>query len=566
MKRRKMAMLLSVIFLVASAAGCTVNNDATDITSIQAEESVISIVETASQADSSFVVDETGVTKISMNGSSVIVDGIGAKADGSILRITAGGVYSVSGTLDDGQIIIAAPPSASVELRLNGVNISSTQNAAIYCSEADNLLLVLVDGTGNTLTDSQNYTFADTVAGEPDAALFCKVDLEIGGSGTLVVNGNFNNGIGTKDDLMITGGTFLITAVDHGIRGRDSVTIRDGNFTIKSGSDGIQSNNDEDASKGWILLEGGSYDITAANDGVQAQTDLTVSGGEYKIIAGGGYENKSISTEESYKGLKAYNSLEISGGDFQISSADDAIHSNNNIIITDGAYSLQTGDDAIHGDRDVTISGGNIDITDCYEGIEGSRVVITDGVINIHATDDPLNGAGEAPILIDIQGGSITIDSLTDDGADSNADMRMSGGTLISQIAATGRMTAPIGLHGSLTTSGGTLLGIGNASMGQLASSNSPQACFGLFFAERQSAGTTITIYDAAGTELINCKALYEFQFVMLSSPELTVGETYTVTTDKGKRIEVKMDQASTIATESGNVSASRNNNWWQYN
>ena len=39
--------------------------------------------------------------------------------------------------------------------------------------------------------------------------------------GGLTVSGNFNDGIASKDGLIIAGGVIQVTAVDDGIRGKD---------------------------------------------------------------------------------------------------------------------------------------------------------------------------------------------------------------------------------------------------------------------------------------------------------------------------------------------------------
>ena len=42
------------------------------------------------------------------------------------------------------------------------------------------------------------------------------------------------------------------------------------------------------------------------------------------------------------------NELNITGGNFKINTADDAIHSDGDITITGGEFEISTGDDAIH--------------------------------------------------------------------------------------------------------------------------------------------------------------------------------------------------------------------------
>lgn len=48
-----------------------------------------------------------------------------------------------------------------------------------------------------------------------------------------------------------------------------------------------------------------------------------------------------------------------------------------------------------------------------------------------------------------------------------------------------------------------------------------------------QSAGTAVTLADQEGNTLITCTPEESFQVVILSSPDLVSGETYTVTVGK---------------------------------
>ena len=73
--------------------------------------------------------------KITLNKTTATVSGSGAKADGSTITITEEGVYIVSGTLEDGQIIVDASDSDKVQIVLDGVHINCETNAAIYVAK-----------------------------------------------------------------------------------------------------------------------------------------------------------------------------------------------------------------------------------------------------------------------------------------------------------------------------------------------------------------------------------------------------------------------------------------------
>lgn len=129
----------------------------------------------------------------------------------------------MSGALSDGQIVIEAAKTDKVHLVLNGVDITSKTSAPIHASQCDKLIITLADGTENSLTDAgSSFQYVDPVEKEPNAALFCKDDLTINGTGALTVNAGFKNGIVSKDDLLIVSGDITVTAANHGLRGNDS--------------------------------------------------------------------------------------------------------------------------------------------------------------------------------------------------------------------------------------------------------------------------------------------------------------------------------------------------------
>ena len=230
---------------------------------------------------------EEAATVVSLDGSAFSISGPGAAAAGKVLTISKDGIYVLQGTLTDGQVVVEAGKEATVKLVLDGADLSCQDGAPLYIKEAGRVILTLADGTVNALTDAETYTYA---AGEdePNAALFSKEDLTINGTGSLTVTGRYNNGIASKDDLVIVDGSITVNAAHDGIRGKDSISVRGGTITVTAGGDGLKANNDTDADKGWIALDGGVFTIEAGNDGIQAETALVVAGGSYQIISGGG--------------------------------------------------------------------------------------------------------------------------------------------------------------------------------------------------------------------------------------------------------------------------------------
>ncbi len=376
---------------------------------VSAGEGVTSKV-TVDNEDTDSSYDESGAVKITLNKTSAAVEGEGAKADGSTVKVSSAGTYKISGSLENGNIVIEAGKEDTVRLVLDNASIKCSTAPAIYASECKKVIIVLGDKTENTLSDGNGYVNDDN---SPDAAVYVKDDLTILGSGTLNVTGNAKNGITSKDTLRITGGNISVTAANHGITGRDDVHISGGTIKVQSkDGDGIRStySDTDDENKGHIYIEKASIDITSANDGIQAEKELTVKSGEITITSGGGakevkktdnkapWSNKSNTKDqndqESLKGLKAGTKLSIAGGKIDINSADDSIHSNSDISISNGELTLNSGDDGIHADETLSVTGGSIKITGSYEGVEARDISISGGTADITASDDGINASG----------------------------------------------------------------------------------------------------------------------------------------------------------------------------
>jgi len=428
----------------------------------------------------------------------------------------------------------------------SGVDINSNSSAPVTVNNADKVVITQVEGSQNRVSDATSYVYDDTTAEEPNAAIFSKDDLTINGAGALIVEGNFNHGIASKDDLKITGGVITVTAVNDGLKGRDSIAILDGNLTIDAGGDGLQSNNDVDAEKGIIAVEGGSLDITTGLDGIQAKNSLLVSGGEITMVTGGG-SSANYDFGQSAKGLKAGLALTVSGGDITIDAADDALHSDGDITIDGGQVVLSTADDGLHAEATLTINGGEVTILQSYEGLEAKDIVINDGIIHLASSDDGINGStgtgdeamggrpGGAGFMaadsqLTINGGYLAVDAWGD-GLDINGAITMTSGMVLVN-GPTANNNGPVDYTGQFVISGGFLVAAGSAGMAQAPTdSTGSQLSIMVNFEAVQAAGTLIHIQDQYGNDLLTFAPTRKFQSLLLSSPELVTGETYTVYT-----------------------------------
>lgn len=512
-------------------------------------------VEVEEDADD-YVWDTSTEIPIELDGAKITAQDNGVQVDGNQAVIINSGTYRLSGNLSDGQIIVDTDGDGIVRLILDGVEITNQNGPAIYIRDADKVMVVLAEGSQNSLTDGEAYIL-DADSDEPNATLFSKSDLILYGSGKLSVDANYNDSIASKDGLLINGTKINITAVDDGIRGKDYVVIRAADLNIEAGGDGVKSDEEEDASKGFITIESGSLTISAGSDAIAAESDITILDGNFDLTSGEG-SSARVDDSTSTKGIKGNNSLTISNGIFTINAADDALHSNNAITINGGTFEIATGDDGMHADTTLTINGGVISISQSYEGLESAAITINAGEITLNASDDGINVAGGADAsgmnpgmpapgekrqrpggggpgmdmfaasgnyLLTINGGSILVNA-DGDGIDSNGSITISDGLVIVN-GPTESMNGALDYMGTFNISGGTLIAVGSAGMAQAPSTSSSQNALIAFFSSAVRAGTTLSLQNNTSEAIFTFAPSKNIQSLVFSSPQLSQDVTY---------------------------------------
>ena len=558
-KNAAAAVVMSGTVVMAALAGCgqtgtagsspdVSSNGAYITTAVSENQKNIELADSKvdinfTDRDKSGEYDESSAVKITLNGSSAVVSGSGVNISGSTVTITSAGTYIISGSLSDGQIVIAASDSDKVQLVLNNAEINCNTSAAVYVKSADKVFVTLPAGTTNSLGGGTEYVQTDD--NTVDGVIFSKSDLTLNGTGTLKIDADYRHGIVTKDTLCITGGTYVIDAVKTCLAGKDGIKILDGSFTLTAGSKGLNSGNDDDAKAGSIY---------------------------------------------------------IAGGTFTIKSEDDSIHADGSCIIAGGTYTIAAGDDGIHANYDTIITDGSITITDSYEGIEGRRITVSGGTINLTASDDGINAAtggssdeqrmpggqkgefggfgrqkgadvqsqemqmpqdGQQPqemqapasrsasdddVYVKITGGTTTVNA-GGDGIDSNGNLYITGGTVY-VAGPTSNGDGALDYEEEASITGGTLIAAGSSGMAQGMGSNSTQCSMLVNLSETIAAGSVISLKDSSGNVLISWTSPKQFSSVVISTAELAQGSTYALVTGD-TQTEVTL---SSVATTSGSA------------
>lgn len=482
-------------------------------------EADIDITDMFTKRDLAGTYEESAAVKITLSGKTATCDSSNVQIEDGVVTIKAAGVYVLSGTLTDGTIVVDAGDDDKVQLVLDGVSITTADYAAIYAKNADKVFVTLAEETENSLTVSGDYVQTDD--NNVDAVIFAKCDLTLGGSGSLTVKDTVGHGIVSKDDLVVTGGTYVIESQDHCLNGKDSVRIADGTFTLTCDEDGIHAGND-DQQDGYIYIEGGDIDISVGDDAMHAEGLLIITGGDIDI-------------SKSYEGIEGYKIL-VTGGDINVAASDDGFNaarpdSNGQ---SDGTQSTE--DD--QSQTDSSQSKTNDTETNRPELPEKGDRSGDSG-----APGGPgMGGAGmdadyDAYILI--TGGTININA-DGDGIDSNGYLGIAGGNVyVLGPSNNGNGALDYGIYAAIT--GGEMVAVGGSGMAQGFGDESTQCSALVNFDEWIDAGETITLTDSNGNKLLTYKADKKFDSVLISTSDMKQGETYTL---------IAGDQTSTFAME----------------
>lgn len=534
--------------------------------------------------------DDSVVTALVYSGSSVTATNASGGVvsnpsnltiSGANVTITASSEISVSGESTSGQLAVnvdkTAEPESKVVLNLEGLTLSNSSAAPIYVEAiGDEVQISAKNGTTNTISDgtshTDTYVDSDGNTNTVNGAIFSRDDLKLKGKGTLIVNGNTEDGIVCKNDLKIWNGNITVNAADDGIRGNDSVRIGDPDATDysslsvtvntnngSSGGDGIKTNSDEDG-KGYVTINGGTVNIDSYADGIQAEQTFTMNGGELNITTYqgsnftgsasggnggwgggmGGNDGNSNKTDISAKGIKAVGvydeagttwqsggDLIVNGGTITIDSSDDSLHCGGDMQLLGGSMTLATADDGAHSDHALTIgsTGGDYDapyvnITKSYEGIEGVDITQNSGTVMVTSSDDGYNAAGGADSSGNNNSGGWGQGGWGGPGGGNSSDgsqtMTFNGGYAYVNAAGDG-----LDSNGNIYFNGGYVF------VSQTGGGNGPLDCGDSNNSITYSGGTVIA---AGSSDMFETPSSYSF----LSTTSVSAGQTITFTDASG--------------------------------
>ena len=284
----------------------------------------------AKAATESTLTNTEGATQIAASGDSIVVTGDGAVAENGKVTIRKAGTYLLSGTLEEGQLLVDAEEGAEITLVFDGFKISNSTDAPLLFESGSSITLVLKDGSENAVTDLRSS------AEENKAAIYTKSDLTISRNGTLDVTGTAEDAIYSKTNVTVLGGTINLKAGDDAIHADETLTILDGKVTVLESEEGLE---------GLVAdIQGGDITVNASDDGLNASD-------------GSGSDKAPGQATEGA-------AIRISGGVLTVKASGDGIDSNGNLIISGGTVVVDGPSDGgnapIDYDGKGVISGGTV--------------------------------------------------------------------------------------------------------------------------------------------------------------------------------------------------------------
>ena len=573
MKKRKLIPLS--ILAILTLIGCSSNNANNDTIQNYGSDYAYNFVVSISEPESIEVVEVNSEFAITTS------DGAYTQSD-NVYTITKAGTYSLSGKLN-GQILIEAGEDDEVVLELNGVSISYDKDSPIKALTASKVEISAKKDTDNIINDNRSAKTTE-IENQGEGAINAKVDLKLKGSGTLVVTGNYNNGVHTTKDLEIQKLTLKSTGYNNAIKGKNSVTITSGTIQAYAlTGNGIKTDDSDVSSKGkqrgTIAINGGTVYVDSLRDAIDASYNVEIDQADIEVptnitIKTGTYSsnyNKSSFKADSEKGLKAQNDIVVNNGTVTIAASDDAVHANygdaldngskgtGNITVNGGLIQVASGDDGLHADNTLTINDGKVVVTGATEGLEANYININGGASYVYGTDDGVNCSKKSfnSCAFTMTGGylDVAVKNGDTDGIDSNGTFTLSGGVIITRGSpgSGSNMSTGLDVDGTASMTGGTLIAFNglektpstssgvryastkssNSSSGGPGGMGGPGGGRGQSNTSSSSSTLQAGVYTLSGNGLdISFTNDYAYSSFLVYSSNLASGSAYTLTRD----------------------------------
>ena len=459
-KRNCVAAVILTMCLMT--AGCAKNSTST--TTASGGETTITSGITKEDTDVTHA-DDAENYRVSITGNFTVTSDTsdGVTQSGSVYTITKAGEYTVAGLLSEGQLIVDAGDEDEVTIVLNGTSITCSSGSPIYVKNASEVKIKSEENSFNEVINKRAEATEDSSDDAGNAAIYATCDLKLVGKGALVVTGNYNNGIQSKDDLSIKNVIVKVTAVNNAVKGNDAVDIESGNIiAISAKGDGIKTSNssisNKGKQKGIVTITGGNIDIYAACDGIDAAYGVDISGDGNLNIYTDTYSEYSEEVTSSGSSSGTSTSRDSSANKTASANTVSYVAASDTIANAPGGF----GGNKAGGDRpgmpgDFNESGNSSGQSYSTKGIKAeSEINISGFTINVCSTDDGIHANSDSGVLetgedgkgtIVINGGTITISS-GDDGMHADKQLDVNDGYINIVTSYEGLEAMTINLNG----------------------------------------------------------------------------------------------------------------------
>lgn len=530
--------------------------------------------------------DESSATKVVLSDAGVSVDGAGATVDGSTVMFSQDGTYLVSGSLSNGSLAVEAEDDDKIQIVLDGASIHNETGPALLIDNANKVFVTLAEGSENTLSDGGEYELSGDDDNR-DATVFSREDVTFNGAGSLSVTGSYNHAICSKDDLVITGGTFDVTSKQDAFTGKDCLKIADGNFTVNAGDDAFHS-------EAFLYIRDAEIDVQSCYEGFEGE-QVIVDGGNHTIVSSDDAINAALS--DSSEGASAEGDAGDGSADGAAGAADPgaAIAEDGDVDDIDPQMMVPPNAGERPDDGDASempempempeggLAGKSPDAAAPEGDLNGNPPELPEGAEapeggfgNAGAPDSDSDadvergqGAGgfgdadanamaqsSSECIIQINGGSLLL-TAGNDAIDSNGIVEINGGIVLASGPDNG-FDGSLDYDMTATINGGTVLLTGSVGNTNGLSSSAQSVAYG---SASGSKGQEVSLLTVDGEVLATFTAGFDFSTVLASAPQLSDGEQFVVKVGE-TNVELTMgDISGGLAGGMGGISGGAGDN-----